>query len=68
LNGKQAEFRQALVEKLLIYALGRGLEYADHRMVQEICSRVERRQDRFSGVILSIVESDLFQKRRAIGN
>src|SRR4029078_847176 len=31
LNGKQAAFRQALVEKLMIYALGRGLEYADRR-------------------------------------
>ena len=65
LNGKQAEFRKALVEKLLIYALGRGLEYADDRAVQEICSNVERRGDRFSGVILAIVESDLFQKRKA---
>ena len=68
LRDKQAEFRKALVEKLLIYALGRGLEYADHRAVEEICSRVERRQDRFSAVILAIVESDLFQRRQAIGN
>ncbi len=65
LNGKQAEFRKALVEKLLIYALGRGLEYADDRAVREICSNVERRRDRFSAVILAIVESDLFQKRQA---
>jgi hypothetical protein len=65
LNGKQAEFRQALVEKLLIYALGRGLEYADTRAVREICSNVERQGDRFSGVILAIAESDVFQKRQA---
>lgn len=65
LNDKQPEFRQALVEKLLIYALGRGLEYADGRAVREICSKVQRQGDRFSGVILAIVESDLFQKRHA---
>jgi len=65
LNGKRAEFRKALVEKLLIYALGRGLEYADTRAVREICANAERQGDRFSAVILAIVESDLFQKRWA---
>jgi hypothetical protein len=65
LNSRQAQFRRALVEKLLIYAQGRGLEYADEHAVEEICSNVERRGDRFSGVVLAIVESDLFQKRQA---
>ncbi len=65
LAGKQPEFRKALVEKLLIYALGRGLEYADARAVREICAAVERQGDRFSAVILAIAESDLFQKRQA---
>lgn len=65
LNGKRAGFRKALVEKLLIYALGRGLEYADHRAVREICGNAERQGDRFSAVILAIIESDLFQKRQA---
>jgi hypothetical protein len=68
LNEKQAAFRRSLVEKLLIYALGRGLEYADHRVVEDICARAEGRGDRFSGVILAIVESDVFQKRQAKGN
>ncbi|HYV37674.1 MAG TPA: DUF1592 domain-containing protein, partial [Gemmataceae bacterium] len=68
LNGNQAEFRKALVEKLLIYALGRGLDYADRCAVQEICSRVSQQQDRFSSTILAIVESDLFQKRKAKGS
>ena len=65
LNSRQAPFRQALVEKLLIYAQGRGLEFADERAVAEICSSVERHGDRFSALILAIVESDLFQKRQA---
>jgi hypothetical protein len=68
LNGNRTEFRKALVEKLLIYALGRGLEYADKFAVQDICARVSRDQDRFSSVIVAIVESDLFQKRQAKGN
>jgi hypothetical protein len=68
LNGRQAAFCEALVEKLLIYALGRGLEYADRPAVQEICARAESGGDRFSGLIVAIVESDLFQKRLAKGN
>jgi hypothetical protein len=68
LKNRQDEFRKALVEKLLIYALGRGLEYADDRAVREICDQVELRDDRFSAVILSIVQSDLFQMRQAKGN
>jgi hypothetical protein len=65
LNDKQEEFRKALVEKLLIYGLGRGLDYSDHRSVREICAQVERQGDPFSGVILAIVNSDPFQKRCA---
>ena len=65
LNAKQPEFRKALVQKLLIYALGRGLERADERVVREICTKVERQGDHFSAVILAIVESDLFQQRQA---
>jgi hypothetical protein len=67
LNANQAEFRKALVEKLLIYAQGRGLEYADKYAVQDICTKVSNQQDRFSSVILAVVESDLFQKRKAKG-
>ena len=67
-SANQAEFRKALAEKLLIYALGRGVEYADKYAVQDICSRVSRGQDRFSSMILAVVESDLFQKRKAKGS
>jgi len=67
LNGNRAEFRKALVEKLLVYALGRGLEYADKYAVQNICSNVAGQQDRFVNLILAVVDSDLFQKRKAKG-
>jgi Protein of unknown function (DUF1592)/Protein of unknown function (DUF1588)/Protein of unknown function (DUF1587)/Protein of unknown function (DUF1585)/Protein of unknown function (DUF1595)/Planctomycete cytochrome C len=65
LTANQAEYRKAFVEKLMIYALGRGLEYADKYAVQDICTRALNQQDRFSSVIMAIVESDLFQKRKA---
>ncbi len=65
LGANRAEFRRAFVEKLLVYALGRGLQYSDKFAVQDICDRASGQQDRFSSVILAIAESDLFQKRKA---
>ena len=68
LRDKKDDFRKAFVEELLIYALGRGLEHADRNAVPDICTSAAAQQDRFSGVILAIVKSDLFQKRTATGN
>lgn len=62
---KQADqFRRCLAEKLLIYALGRGLEPADNVFVREIVARTRQNGDRFSALILAIVHSDPFQLRR----
>jgi hypothetical protein len=68
LNGKKDNFRKALIEELLIYGLGRGLESPDLNEVQKICNASAEQQDHFSSVILAIVNSDLFQKRTATGN
>jgi hypothetical protein len=68
LNEKKADFRKAFVEHLLIYALGRGLEYTDRGKVREICASASAQEDRFSGVVLAIVKSALFQKRIATGD
>jgi len=68
LKERQNDFRKALVEHLLIYALGRGLENSDRGAVQQICSASASVDDHLSGVILAIVNADLFQKRTATGN
>src|SRR5262249_29859036 len=61
---KSAEFRRCLVEKMLTYALGRGLEYYDRCAVDKICQTMEGNQNRFSTMIVAIVRSDPFQMRR----
>jgi hypothetical protein len=68
LNERKDDFRKALVENVLIYALGRGLEDSDGNAVQQICSSAAAGLDRFSSVILAIVNTDPFQKRTAAGN
>lgn len=62
---KQADqFRRCLAEKLLIYALGRGLEPSDNVFIREIVAYTKQHEDRFSALILAIVHSDPFQLRR----
>jgi len=58
-------FVSTLSEKLLIYALGRGLEYYDMPAVRAIVQDAAASNYRLSSVILGIVRSVPFQMRRA---
>ena len=71
-----AEFRKALLgqrealvtnlaEKLLTYALGRGVDYYDMRAVRRITRESAGRDYRWSSLILSVVKSMPFQMRKA---
>ncbi|HEY4330753.1 MAG TPA: DUF1592 domain-containing protein [Phycisphaerae bacterium] len=64
LASRHADFRRAFVEKMLSYALGRGLEDFDKCAVDDICAAVEKDGDRFSSVILNLVKSYPFQHAR----
>ena len=56
-------FASTLTEKLMIYALGRGLAYYDMPSVRSIVRESAKQNYRFSSVILGIVKSTPFQKR-----
>ena len=58
-------FVGTVTEKLLIYALGRGIEPADGPAVRAIVDAASRDDYRFSSLILGIVESPPFQMRRS---
>jgi hypothetical protein len=64
LKTKEGEFRHCLTEKMLTYALGRGLEDSDAWAVDEIANAVARNGNKFSSLVMEIVKSDPFQKRR----
>jgi hypothetical protein len=53
-----------LTEKLLTYALGRGVEYYDTETVDQIVSRILKADGRPSALLMGIVESAPFQKTR----
>ena len=59
------EFTRCAVQKLLVYALGRGIEYYDQPAIREIMRESEVDDYRWSSIILGIVESTPFQMRRA---
>ncbi|PYM10420.1 MAG: hypothetical protein DME18_16330, partial [Verrucomicrobia bacterium] len=48
----------------LTYALGRGVEYYDVETVDAIVERLEKQEGRISALLMGIVESAPFQKRR----
>jgi hypothetical protein len=52
-----------VVEKLMIYALGRGVDYHDMPAVREIVRQAQREDLRFSALILGVVQSTPFSGR-----
>ena len=68
---RQALLRQSetyirtFAEKLLIYALGRGVEYYDMPVIRSIAREAGQNDNRFSSFVLGIVKSTPFQMRRA---
>lgn len=63
LLGRKKEFVRNLTEKMMIYALGRGLDTNDQCAIEEIVKAIEADDYRFSRVVLEIVRSDSFRKR-----
>ena len=57
-------FLRCLTEKMLTYALGRGLEYYDRSTVDRIVAQLEAGGYRSSVMITEIVKSDPFRLRR----
>jgi hypothetical protein len=64
LKGKKELFSRCLAEKMLTYALGRGLEYYDRPAVDRINAAQAKNDYRFSTLVTEIVKSDPFRLRR----
>ncbi len=58
------DFYRTVTEKLLIYSLGRGLDYYDVETSDQIVARIEAANGRVSALIAGVVESAAFQKTR----
>jgi hypothetical protein len=65
LLSRREEFVQTVAEKLLTYALGRGVEYYDAPSVRKITRDAAAKDYRWSSLIGGIVNSAPFQLRRS---
>jgi hypothetical protein len=61
---RRLDFYRCLTEKLLTYALGRGLEYHDVQSVDRIVDRLQAQGGRSWALLLGVIESRPFQHRR----
>jgi len=63
---RKDDFAACLVEKMLTYALGRGLKYYDRPTLKRIVKRVAENDYRLSSLVVEIVKSEPFLNRRGI--
>jgi hypothetical protein len=64
LKARKEEFARCLTEKMLTFALGRGLVSPDRCAVDTIVEGLEQKDYRFSALVVEIANSDPFRKRR----
>jgi uncharacterized protein DUF1592/uncharacterized protein DUF1588/uncharacterized protein DUF1585/uncharacterized protein DUF1587/uncharacterized protein DUF1595 len=65
LLGRSGAFVTTATEKLMTYALGRGLEYYDAPAIRNVVRSAQANNYRFSSLVLGIVSSTPFQMRRS---
>jgi hypothetical protein len=61
---RKPDFSRCLTEKMLTYALGRGLQYYDQCAVDRIVKNLEDSEYRFLALVQGVVSSDPFLMRR----
>jgi hypothetical protein len=64
LKADAPEFARCLTEKMLIYAMGRGLERYDRRTVESITTNLAAQDYKFQSLIYEVIRSLPFQSRR----
>jgi hypothetical protein len=57
------QFTRMMVEKLMTYAVGRGMEYTDMPTIRAVARDVAKDDNRFSAIVLGVVKSPQFQMR-----
>jgi mono/diheme cytochrome c family protein len=68
LASRTDQFVLALTEKLMMYALGRELEYFDMPQVRDVVRDAAKDDYRFAAIVAGIVRSDAFRMQAVIDN
>ena len=67
-NERRRDFYRCLTEKMLTYAIGRGMEYYDMPTIDGIVKDLEKENGAMRTLLYSVIESAPFQKRRGDGD
>ncbi|HSH95323.1 MAG TPA: DUF1592 domain-containing protein, partial [Roseimicrobium sp.] len=65
---RRMDFYRCISEKLLTYALGRGPEYYDATTIEKMAEQLEADGGKLQNLVVGIVQSAPFQKRRGDGD
>ena len=60
LSNYSGQFATVVTEKLLTYALGRGVEFEDMPMLRQIIEQAEQDKYRFSSLVMGVIQSPAF--------
>ncbi len=60
-------FSRCLAEKMLIYAIGRGVEDGDERSLDRLVTALKQNNHKFSALVIEIAKSEPFQLKRLSG-
>lgn len=61
------KFYRCVSEKLLTFAIGRGIEYTDEHTVDLLVEQLQKNEGKFSSLMKAVIDSAPFQKQR-VGN
>jgi hypothetical protein len=62
---RKSDFVRSMTEQMMIYALGRDLDYFDEMPLRRVTERLDQNGDRFTDMVLGIAESYPFRYRRS---
>ena len=60
------QFVRMITEKLMTYGLGRGVEYEDMPVIRSIVRDADKNNDRFSSILMGVIQSAPFQMRARV--
>ncbi len=63
LLAQKDQFCRCLADRMMTFALGRGMEKYDKPMIDQIAAGLKDKDYKFSALVMQVVESDAFQKR-----
>ena len=58
------QFCRCVADKMLTYAVGRGMDPSDKRTLDNIVTDMQKHGEKFSALVKAVAHSDAFQKRR----